>query len=405
MKKTLWVVAVALGMVVVSAVAQEKPAVEFTGSGFLTLGVGKMLGGTRGNVGDYKGPSFISDYAQAGVYDGRSGLQWKPDSKLGVQGVVSMDNGRFSVTGQAVARGARDGKINLEWLYGSYKVNDEVTLQVGRKRLPMFYYSDTQDIGVALPWTHLPPQLYGWEAVNYNGINVMARKQLGGWSVTGNMMYGSESIKDAGYDKIYNGRQSRTDAKWKNIFGGDLSLQKDWFEARFVYMQSKTSSQNISGRWDAAQNAYDPTTADAEPVKAKQRIYGVAFNIDYNDWMARTEFIHIVRPGLDFKDNAYIIAAGKRFGKWQLFLSQSRYWSTPVLSQGADPTAQEAHQTRSITLRYDLTTSSALKAQLDFQRDRSGPNWGIALDSSSATGSGPPYGNARLFTITYDMVF
>ena len=406
MNKTSWMAAAALCLAAVPVQAQEKPAVEFTGSGFMTLGVGKMLGGSRRNVGDYECPCFTSDYAQAGVYDGRNGLQWKPDSRLGVQGEASMDNRRFSVSGQAVTRGARDGKINLEWLYGSYKLNDEVTLQVGRKRLPMFYYSDVQDIGVALPWTHLPPQLYGWEAVNYNGANVLVQHKFGGWSTTFNMLAGSESIKDAGYDRIYNGRNSRTDAKWQDIVGGDLTLQKDWFETRLVYIQSHTSSRNVSGTWDASLNSYDPATSTTDYTTGiRQRIHGLTLKADYDDWLAHAEFVHITRPGLTFKDFANLVAVGKRFGKWQAMLTQSRYWGTAVVDQGGDPLGLEGHISNSLTLRYDLSISSALKAQLDFQRDQSGPNWGIANDSASATGLGPPYGNARLLSFTYDVVF
>lgn len=404
MKMIAWMAVVALG--ITAASAQAQPPVEFVGSGFMTLGAGKMLGGTRGNAGDYSCPCFTSDYAQAGVYDGRNGLQWKPDSKLGLQGVVSMDNQRYSLTGQAVVRGARDGKVDLEWLYGSYKLNSEVTFQIGRKRLPMFYYSDTQDVGVALPWTHLPPQLYGWEAVNFNGANIMVQRRLGDWSATLNLLTGSESIKDAGYDRIYNGRRTRTDAKWKSIVGGDLVLQRDWFETRLVYIQSGTSTRNVSGTWDSATSSFAAATVQSDfTTGIKQRISGVAFNADYKNWLGFAELIHINRPGLNFKDYASIIAVGKRFGKWQLLLTQSRYWGTAVVDQGGDPNGLEAHQTRSITLRHDLTTSSVLKVQLDFQRDRSGPNWGIAQNSASLTGRDPAYGDARLLTVTYDVVF
>lgn len=389
-----------------SSVWAETPAVEFAGSGFLTLGLGKMLSGTRANVGDFECPCFASDYAQAGVYDGRSGLQWKPDSKLGVQGVAAFENKRFSLTAQAVARGARDGRINLEWFYGSYKFDDTITLQVGRKRLPMFYYSDTQDIGVALPWTHLPPQLYGWEAVNYNGANLTIQNQIGGWSSTLNLLMGAETIKDAGYDRIYRGRRSRTDVKWDNIVGGDLTLQKDWFETRLVYIESDTRTRNINGTWDASLVDYDPATVEAGYAPAaQQRIIGASFNVDYDDWLGRSEFIHINRPGLSFKDYAYIFAVGKRVGKWQFMLTQSRYRGTAVVDQGGDPDGLEGHITESLSARYDLTTSSAIKVQLDLQRDRSGPNWGIANDMTSATGYGPAYGNAKLLSITYDMVF
>ena len=45
--------------------ALEVAGISLTGSGFLTLGAGKMLGGSTGEASDYKRPFFVSDYAQA----------------------------------------------------------------------------------------------------------------------------------------------------------------------------------------------------------------------------------------------------------------------------------------------------------------------------------------------------
>lgn len=375
--------------------------VELNGSGFMTVGVGKMLGGSNQNVNDYNCPCFASDYAQAGVYDNSSGLQWKPDSKLGLQGRASFAENLFSVTAQAVSRGAKDGAINLEWLYASLKVNDKVTIQAGRKRLPMFYYSDTQDIGVALPWAHLPPQLYGWEAVNYNGANISYQDQWGNWSATSNLMAGSENRQDSGYWKIYNGRQNRTDVKWDNIVGADLTLSKDWFETRLVYIQTNIEENSISGVWDPATQTYVASTGST--IKSQQQISGVAFNIDYNDWLVRSEFIQIKRPGNTWTDRAAIIGAGYHYGKWQPMIT----WASYKGEATADSTQgyQEGHFTVSYTLRYDLTTSSDIKLQLDNQRDQSDPNW-TPNASFLSNGTAPyAYGNAQLLTLAYDATF
>jgi len=374
--------------------AAEMGGIEYSGSGFMTIGVGRMLDGTSNNVSDYDCPCFIADYAQAGVYDGRSGLQWKPDSKLGLQGTASFDNRRYSVTAQAVARGARDGAANLEWLYASYKMDEKFTVQAGRKRLPMFYYSDTQDIGVALPWAHLPPQLYGWEAVNYNGFNISYQDRWSDWSVAANMLAGSETKEESGYWKIYNGRQNRTDVKWSNIFGADLTLSRDWLETRLVYIQSNTQTQNVNGTWDSSTQTYDTTSIETEfGEQAKQQIYGLAVNADYENWLVRTEFIFINRPGLSYQDIAEIVGVGYRFGKWQPMATWSLYKGVAVADQGALPSEQESHETIALTLRYDLTTSSDIKLQLDSQRDLSGPDWA------------PNYGDSRLLTLVYDTVF
>jgi hypothetical protein len=374
---------------------EEIAGIEYSGSGFMTLATGKMLGGTRGNVGDYNCPCFVSDYAQAGIYDARSALQWNPDSKLGLQGNVYFDNKRFSITAQAVVHGANNGSAELEWFYGSYKLNDDITLQAGRKRLPMFYYSDAQDIGFSLPWTHLPTWLYGWQAINYNGISMMYQHQFGDWQTSANLLAGSENRKDSGYWKVYgNGRQSVTNVNWTHIAGGDLTLSKDWFETRLVYIQSNTQDVNINGAWNYTTLTYDPPTGVA-PV-AKQQIYGLTLRAEYNNWLLHNEFVHINHPGLTYKDFAQIISVGYRYNKWLPMATWGHYRGTVVTSgvlPGAPATTANSQQTLTLSLRYDLTTSSDLKLQYDDTSDHSLP------------GFTPLYGNSRLLTLAYDNMF
>lgn len=373
-----------------SAGAEEAPALEFEGSGFLSLAVGKMLSGTKVRANDTECPCFISDYAQTGVYDGRNGLQWKPDSRLGLQGTVSLPDAPFSLTGQIVARGAQDGEVNLEWLYANYKFNETFTLQAGRKRLPMFYYSDAQDVGYALPWTHLPPQLYGWDVVNYNGVNLMWKKPLGeSWHLAGNVLAGSESVEESGYWKMYWGPDNRTDVRWDNLLGGDVTLANDWLELRFSYIQSRTKQRNVTGSWDEDSQSYDPLSIDAGWANhARQRIHGLALNVDRNNWLLKSEIIYIDRPGDTFRDRAQILAVGHRFGSWQPLLTWSHY---KTMTRIAAKT--EAHTNLAATLRYEVDDSSAVKVQLDFQKGQSDP----AYD--------PQYGDARLLTVSYDRVF
>ena len=393
----------ALALTGASAQAIEVAGIDLTGSGFLTLGAGKMLGGSKGEASDYKRPFFVADYAQAGIYNGTSGLQFKPDSKLGVQGTATLPGSGFSVTGQLVARGARDGNVNLEWLYASYKVNDQWTFQAGRKRIPMFFYSETQDVGLTLPWTHLPGQLYGWEAVNYNGANLSYQGQWGNWSSAINLVAGNEGKNESGYWKVYRGKNNRTDVRWDDILGGDLSLSKDWLETRFVYLQSKVRQKNVSGSWDA--NPDSPTygqligaESDFTTPANRQQIYGVSFNIDYHNFLVRSESIYINHnQEAGYKDHAQILGLGYRFGKITPMLTVSDYRSQAIVSSGAESDAQEAHRTTSLTLRYDLTPSSDIKVQFDSQKDRSGPNY--TIDGYNR------FGNARLLTATYDMVF
>lgn len=377
--------------------AVEVNGIEYSGSGFMTIAAGKMLGGTSGNVGGYNCPCYVADYANAAIYDGGGGLQWRPDSKLGLQGNISFDNQRFSLTAQAVSRGAENGGADLEWLYGSYKLNNKITFQAGLQRLPMFYYSDAQDIGFSLPWTHLPTWLYGWQAVNYTGASMKYQDQFGGWSANANLFGGNEHNKDSGYWKVYgNGAQSVTNVNWTNILGANLTLSKDWFETRVVYMQSNTQDQAVSNIWNWSPTNPGYTVAPVPAPVAKQQVYGLTIKADYQDWQIYYELINIDHPGLTYKDYSQNFATGYRYGKWLPMLTWGEYWGK-VVTAGVLPNAPSSvansQQTISLSMKYDLTTSSDLKLEYDITRDHSDPSFT------------PRYGSSNLLTFAYDRVF
>lgn len=351
--------------------------VAFSGSGFLTLAAGKMVGGTsHQTVSGYQCPCFISDYANAGIYE-NDGINIGPDSRLGLQGTATFGKD-LSATGQIVSRGALDGKVNLEWVYGSYKLNDKLTLQLGRKRLPLFYYSESQDVGLSFPWVHLPPQLYGWEVVNYDGANVLYQDQWGEWSHSLNVFAGDETKNEAGYWKIYNGRDVRTDVRWSNIRGAELGLARNWLEMRLVYLQSDTSNKVVGE--DAA---FSPA--------ARQHIYGFSANIDHENWVVRSEFLYIDRKEDYGADRAQLIGVGYRVGKFLPMITHANYQQTV----SADQNLAEGHSTTSLSLRYDVNTSSAIKLQYDYWRDHSNPGYNAMT----------PYGSSRLLSVSYDRVF
>lgn len=389
----IWIAQIFLCVLLSASVvhAEQVGGVVYSGSGFFTIAAGKMLGGTHANVENNNCPCYISDYAQNSIYDGRSSLQWKPDSKLGVQGSATYNN--FSLTGQIVARGST-GTADLEWLYGNYNMTDEISIQAGRKRLPMFYYSDIQDVGIALPWIHLPPGLYGWEAVNYNGVNVRYQDQWGGLLATANLLAGNESNNNSGYWKTQNGRLSQSSIKWSDIIGGDITLSNDWLEARTVYIQSNTQENLVSYGWGGHGYTIPPGVINPP---AKQRIYGLALNANYQNWLLRSEFIQIDHPGLNYRDHAQIIGVGYHYGKWQPIVTWSEYQGTVVtegvLPSVTTPSYPNREQVNSLALRYDLTSTSDLKVQYDEVTDHSDPLYT------------PNYGNARLLTFAYDRSF
>ena len=375
------------------AAATASP-LEFSGMGFLTVAGGKILGsGEKRDVSGWSCPCFVSDYAQGGLYEEGKSATVKPDSKLGLQGKATAYKG-FSVTGQVVFRGARDGKPNLEWVYGAYDVNDNLALQVGRKRLPLLFYSESQDIGVAYPWVHLPGQVYGWEIVNYNGANLLYRDQWGPWSGTVNVFGGSETNKDNGYWKIYNGKKSKTDSKWTGIAGAELVMSKDWFEGRLGYIQSKVQNRPVKDALEQ-QVLDDEGNAAGYSDQVQQKIYAGSANIDYHNWVVRGEYIYIDRKKANETDISKMIALGYRIGKLLPMLSWADYHYGLPHGYVTGSETIEAHRVTSLVLRYDLTTSSAVKLQYDQWKDRGDENYRTTL----------PYGDSKLISLSYDMTF
>jgi len=363
-------------------IAMPSSAIDFQSSGFLTLAAGKTLSGSvkgRNEIG-FDCPCMISDYSQAGVYE--DSISLKPDSKLGLQGSVVFSPS-WQLTGQVVSRGSRDGKINLEWVYVSYQVNDTNTLQAGRKRLPLFYYSEQQDISFTYPWLHLPPQTYGWEAVNYNGANWNHQWNLGQWSGQFNMFAGSETRRDSDYLKLYSGLESETDTRWANIIGAELIGSRDWFEGRLVVIQSDTEARLVSEGEDWS-------------TPAKQQIYGASGLVDYNDWLTSAEVFFSDRTESYGRDLAYTFSVGRRFGNYTALVThglynQKIYRDNPAEYDAAE--SAEKHRMNSFVLRYDLNSSMALKMQLDRWRDFSG-SWFKQT-----------YGNSTTMSVGFDMVF
>lgn len=356
-------------------------AVDYSYSGFMTVGLGRVINGSvsgQNEVG-LDCPCMISDYSQASVY----GPAWdiKPDSKLGLQGSVLFSDD-LMLTGQVVSRGSRDFDVNLEWVYLSYQVNDSNTVQLGRKRLPLFYYSEQQDVGFTYPWVHLPGQTYGWEAVNYNGMNWSHNLQLGEWSGNVNVFGGSETRKDSDYLKLYSGLDSESDTKWSGIFGAEIVLSKDWFEGRLMVLQSDTQGRVVSQGQDWSD-------------KTMQQIYGASALVDYNDFLFTTELFYSDRTESYGRDLAYTLSAGKRFDGLVVLLTHGMYQQKIYRDNPSALTEdnREKHRNTSIVVKFDVSASSDFKIQLERWQDYSG-SW-----------FKQNYGDANTLSMAYNLVF
>ncbi|MFT3859012.1 MAG: hypothetical protein QM742_16430 [Aquabacterium sp.] len=351
----------AIALACLSGAAQADEA--FTYSGFASFVAGRVIAGDRTEpLNSYTCPCFIADYGHGALYAPHWSV--KQESKVGLQGTYTFTPA-LSGTVQVVGRGVDGVKASLEWAYLSYDLSPSWTIQVGRKRLPIYYYSDFQDVGYAYTWVRPPADIYGWEVTNYNGVNATYRTELAGWAVKSNLFGGGEYVKESLMQRIYYETPQRL--AWRNIVGGDLVFSKDWLTTRATYIQSHVQQWD---RTDGSMVTPDPGT-HPDVRYEKQKIYGISANIDIDNWFVRSEYSIFDRSGYSYKSRAYMIGAGARLGKFTPMITHTRY------KERNDFFPDEIQHDKgwSATLRYELTDSIALKAQYDLFKDHSGMDY------------------------------
>jgi hypothetical protein len=312
-------------------------------SGFASINAGKVLSGS-GVEGWIEEPTFLADYPLVSVYT--EDVSFKPESLFGLQVRGDLSEG-LSFTAQIVARGADDFNAKVEWAYLSYEINDQWTLQAGKKRLPLFYYSDFFDVGYAYTWMRPPADLYTWQIFNYNGINALYSDSWGDWSVSGNIYTGSEDDSENKLLTEFFFREPTREI-WTDIVGGVFSASYNWFEVRVTHMQYK-NERYISGErqfWDGK---------DSRDGK----FYGLSLNADMGDWFVLTELNRLDLS--DTKFDSRMITAGYRVKDLTPYVAYSEFETKD--EEG------EAHDTTSIGLRWDFHPSAAFKIQWDKVHD------------------------------------
>ena len=371
--------AVAMALLAGIAASTTAPAVEFEFSGFGSAIVGRTSGActTESTLAPRFADSctrFIADWAHAGVYDENWGA--RPESKLGLQGTARFAP-HVSATGQVVIRDIDKLTAEIEWAYLTWSPAPAWTIQAGRKRVPLFYYSDFQDVGYAYPWVRVPPDVYGWDVVNYNGANVAYNTTLAGWTLRSSLFGGAETSRKNQYSKLF--YEEGKDVKWPRIAGADLEMQKGWFTGRVVYMRSDYEQID--------RTTGEPDVQPSGDTRGRHQAYGGSINIDSGNWVIRSEYSIFDRSRYAYKTKAWFVSAGYRIGAFTPTVMAADYRETTRFPETYTPLAWK---TNTFTLRYDFGKSSAVKLQVDRVRDRGGVM---------------TMGDATLVSASYDVVF
>jgi len=329
---------------------------EIEVSGFASIAAGTAASGDR----------FLADYPKTGVYD--EDLSYSPDSSLGIQLAANV-NPQTSFIIQAVSHGANSYEVELDWAYVSYILNPEITLQAGRKRLPLYYYSDHFDIAYTYNWVRPPADNYTWQITNYNGISLVYEPNIGEWDALINVYTGREDSEEN--DLLSSLSGSVVDETWKNMFGIVLELSRDWLDFRFTVMQGQLdrSIDNVIVEEDV-----------------KQQFVGLSTNLYFDSLNVLSEINRYERSASDIQVDTLMLSFAYQINEFTPHITYSSLEQVPNAAGG-----DEKHSTNSFGVRWDFISNMALKVQYDKTRDK-----GQTIQIM---------GDAELLSVSLDMVF
>ena len=317
-------------MIIIALLLCKSAEAEVRLNGFASAVVGRVI----------EGEEFLADFPKTGIYDTRLSLD--PDTSLGVQ-LSSYFTADFSLIAQASVHGAEDYDPRVDWLYLNYYLTPELSLQLGRKRLPLYYYSDYFDVGYAYYWIRPPPDVYTWQITNYNGVSLLYETAISQWDASLNLYYGSEESEDNQLLGLLFG--ARVDETWKNMIGIVGTVSNRWLEIRLTHMQGLID-RKISG------------VSVINDIK--QQFLGLSVNLTINNLLVLSEFNNYRQPDNDVDYNAYLLSFGYQIGAITPHITRSGF-RQEINAVGND----EKHHTTSIGLRWDVVDNIAVKIQFD----------------------------------------
>ena len=312
------------------------------------------------------GDSFLSDYPKTGIYD----KDWSssPDTSIGIQLISTLDD-HYDFVVQLNAHGAREYDPEISWAYLNYYINPELSLQIGRKRLPLYYYSDFFDVGYAYYWIRPPADNYTWQISHYNGLSLLYETQFGVVDTAINFYTGREDSRDN--DLLSYLGHNEVDETWKNMFGLVAEFNYRWFNFRITTMRSELD-RRINGSL-LVQNRL-------------QQFGGISINLTPGRFTLLSEFNGYRRDDDNIKIHTRMLSMAYAIGDFKPYVTYSDF-EQDLTAAGGD----EAHSTRSVGVRWDFDRNLALKIQYDDTRDD-----GV---------TSPLLGDSELLAIGIDVVF
>jgi len=369
-------------------------------NGFMSVVGGATLSeGTARNraTGAETPATFEADAPTGGVYD--DDISFKPDTNYGVQISSNLGDG-LSVTGQITGAGGEDFDANVSWAYVNYDLNDTWTVQAGRQRLPLFFYSDFLDVAYAYHWARTPQVLPAAFSDTFEGIKFAWSDSTDNWDWRASI-YGGSGSAESGVVGI----------KTNNVLGGVIKVSNDWLQLRASYSQNElviSGSPEITASF--RRNGVPQATSE-NPLGFQ--FAGVGVHMTFDDVFVVSEYAlsaieNPFAPDFDAVGTdgtiGWYISSGIRIGNLTPHITYG--YNEQTLSRempGLTNDAANAASTITLGVRWDFHPSAAFKAEYSSRDDDSDDI--VQNDIGFASVGNGDQHKVDIFTLGIDIIF
>lgn len=384
--KRLLPVCLALAMAAIGCVAEARPLTDdgrLRFSGFGTLG---LIHSNQDDAG------FIRDISQRkGAGEGWSA---RTDSLVGAQLGYRLTH-ELDVVVQGISRHGDSGDFSpeLSWAFLRYRPDPSWQFRVGRLGWDVFQLSDSRYVGYAYPWARPPVDHFG----------ILQLTHIDGADVTFKRPFGSDLL----LLKLYTGRSSSkiylvddlsADFDVDNVYGGHIDYETGPWRFRTSYTEVR-SDVGFSG--SVANQIELIPYLDADKVLGdvfgfdRVRLFSLGTLYDQGPLQVQVMWNRSRTSRHEGQVDSGFVSAGYRIDHVTPYVVMSRVRTTSTNPDNSDIN----QRTWSLGARYDVTTNTALKAQLDRIHTRS-PGFLWRGDDSDWNG-----GWSSIFSLGLDFIF
>ena len=352
------------------------------------------------------GASFVGSKNNAGYVIPEHGtlthnIGFAPNSLVGIQ-VTGKLNKQAAIVAQFVASGDDSNgstaySVNTKWAFLRYDIAPSVQVRAGRFRLPLFVYSDTQDVGYSYPWVFLPDEVYRIVPLeDMNGVSTLYKVNFGnsGYRLQIQPFYGENSSK---YTLIYGGPGPGSSSsplppkgapltasfKENNIVGGSISFGNTHFTVHAAY-----------AHLDLIPNVLGHAVPETHP-----NFYSAGIKFDWQNWLLSGEFAKRDKLGSTVADlEGFYAMVGYRAGKILPSFTYAKIKTTnsPKIDPGSAGEYAQNQQSFTLGLNYYISPNLVAKTSGSYIKIGTG---GYGLFNAK------PGDHAYLYMVSLDAIF